>query len=182
MNQLTKLFLCILVAIAILALTYPAMAERDKATSKKDGFGLQISVEGLQPLTMSVKAGTQRLAFLPLKEAEISAVKVIPSVEGQSIKFNLLAVLDKLPLNATCANMKQLKTELVTSYVANEGDVIRVSDFEKFGVAPFTVKVISLAAAANVCPDGACCCGSMKCWPNPGQCIQCGPCGQCCLS
>lgn len=182
MNRLTKIFLCTLIVMALFALTYPVNAERDKRASTNPGFGLQISMDGQQPLTMSVKAETKRFAFFPLKEAKIPAVKIIPAVEAGSIKLNLLAVVDKLPEAPTCANMKQIKTELVTSYVAKEGDVIRVTNFEKYGVAPFTVKVISLAAAAQFCPQDACCCGSMTCWPNPGQCIQCGPCGQCCLS
>ena len=177
MNRLTKLFLSIMIPTTILALTYPAIAERAKHNSVKEGFSLEISMDGRQPFTLSVSARNQRVALLPVKEAKASAVKVITSVEGGSLKFKLLAVLDELPEIPTCDNIRELKTEPVASYVVGEGGVIRVSDFERFGVAPFIVKVTSPQA---VCPEGACCCDNMTCFPNPGFCIQCGPCGLCC--
>jgi hypothetical protein len=181
MNRLTKLFLSIWVASLVLAIAYPVIAERDKTDPVKEGVGIEISMDGRQPFTLSVTAQKHRLALLPVNGAKTSAVKVISQMEGGSIKFNFLAVLDKLPETPTCDNIKTLKTEAVASYVAREGDVIRVSDFEKFGVAPFTVKVMKMTAA-QVCPDGCCCCGSTTCCPNPGNCLQCGSCGLCCNS
>jgi hypothetical protein len=179
MNRLTRVFLSLIVVTTIFALTYPALAMLDK-TEGKEGFGMEISMEGRQPFTMPVKAKNERLAFLPVRGAKASAVKVIPSVEGNSIKFEFLAIVDKLPEIPTCDNIKKLQTERVASYIAHEGDVIRVADFEKYGVAPFTLRVMSLAAVQTVCPEGACCCGVNTCYPNPGACIQCGNCGTCC--
>lgn len=181
MNRLTKLFLGILIASAILAIAYPAIAERSKSGAVKENFGLQISMDGRQPFTVSVKAGKERLAFLPVKEAKTTAVKVVSWVQGDALHFKLLAVLDKLPATPTCDSMKELKTELIASYVAREGEVIRVSGFEKFGVAPFKVRALS-ATAAQFCGEGCCCCGSLSCCPNPGWCLQCGQCGLCCNS
>jgi hypothetical protein len=111
-----------------------------------------------------------------------SAVKIVPKANGDSLQFDLLAVVEKLPETLSCDNLKKLKTEQVTSYSAHEGDMIRVSDFEKFGVAPFMVRVTRVPDLELVCPDGACCCGGNTCYPNPGHCIQCGSCGTCCLS
>lgn len=179
MNRLTKIFLGLLVATSILALTYPAIAKRSTAASVKNSIGLEISLDGRKPFTLSLSAKNQRLAVLPVNEAKTSAIKVISRMEGGSIKFDLLAVLDKLPEVPTCDNIKELKTEPVSSYVAREGDVIRVSDFEKFGVAPFTVRAIRPDVEA-ACPDGWCCCGKIKCFPNPDFCIECSSCGLCC--
>ena len=182
MNRLTKIFLSFFSVITILALTYPAVAKRIKTDDGKAGFGIEISIPGRQPFTLSVKAKNERSAILPVNGANAYAVRVLPLVVGNSLKFKLLAVTEKLPELLSCDNMKGLKAELVASYVAHEGDVIRVSDFEKFGVSQFTVKVISLSAVQTTCPDGACCCGGNTCYPNPGRCIECGGCGLCCKS
>ena len=180
MNRFTKISLSLLVVATILTLVYPAVAERGKTDRAKDGFGMEISLDGRQPLTMAVRAKNERLALLPVNGERVHTVKVVPAVEGDSLKLTLLAVTDKLPELPTCEQVRGLKGEAVASYVAREGDVIRVSDFEKFGVAPFTVKVLSLAAVQTTCPDGACCCGGVTCYPEPGRCVQCGGCATCC--
>jgi hypothetical protein len=182
MNRLTKLFLSLLGVITVLALAYPAVARLVEPDQVKKGFGMEISIEGRQPFTMSVKAKDERLALLPLTGAEASAIKVVPAVGDGTMKLQLLAVVDKLPELPSCDDIKKLKTERVASYVVREGDVIRVTDFERYGVAPFTIKVMNLAAVQTVCPDGACCCGGNTCYPNPGKCIECGGCGTCCKS
>jgi hypothetical protein len=182
MNQLFKLSLSILGITTILAFSYTAVAERRATEEGKKGFGMEISVPGRPPFTLSVRAKDERLGVVPVSGENAYAIKVIPAVAGDSLRFRLLAVLDKLPETLSCDNIKKLKTEPGAIYVAHEGDVIRVSEFEKFGVAPFTVKVMSLAAVQTVCPDGACCCGGNTCYPNPGHCIECGGCGSCCKS
>ena len=180
MNRLTKVFLSLLGVTTVFALTQPAIAGLGETEQVKEGFGMEISMEGRQPFTMSVRTTNERLALLPVKGAKASAVKVIPSVQGNSIKLELLAVVDNLPETPTCDNIKKLQTETVASYVAREGDVLRVSDFEKFGVAPFTLRVMSLAAVQTTCPSGACCCGGLTCYPNTKKCVECGDCGICC--
>lgn len=159
MNRPTsrRLFLISMVAISIFALTYTVIAGRSNTKFVKKGFNLEISMDGKQPFTLSVSTDNPRLALLPVKGARASAVKVTTSIESGVLKLNLLAVLDTLPEIANCDNIKHLKAEPVVSYVASEGDVIRVSDFESFGGASFSIKVTSPQA---VCPEGACCCSS----------------------
>jgi len=182
MSRLTKVFLSLLGVITVLALAYPTLAKLDKTNRGKEGFGMEILMDGRTPLTVAVRAKDERLALLPVNAAGASAVKVVPTVQGGTLRLELLAVTDKLPKLLSCDDLKSLKTEPVASYVAADGDVIRVSDFEKFGVAPFTVKVMSLAAVQTVCPDGACCCGTITCYPEPGRCVECGSCARCCRS
>jgi hypothetical protein len=182
MNRLTKLFLTFMGATTLAILAYPAVSKIVKADDVREGFGMEISITGRQPFTMSVRAKDERLALLPVNATGAAAVKVVPAVTGGTMKLHLLAVVDKLPELSSCDDIKKLKTERVASYVVGEGDVLRVSDFEKFGVAPFTIKVTSMAAVQTVCPDGACCCGGNTCYPNPGKCIECGGCGSCCKS
>lgn len=180
MNRLTKIFLSLLVVTTIFALAYPAVAERDKKDEGSKAFVMEISVKGRPLFTLPVMANEQKLAVIPVNGTTASAVKILPKADGNSLHFNILAVVEKLPETLTCDNMKKLKTEHSTSYDAREGDVVRVSDFEKFGVAPFTVKVLRVAQDQAVCPNGACCCGVNTCYPNPGACIECGSCGNCC--
>lgn len=176
MNKLTKLFLRMLVVTSILVLTYPATAERSIVETQGNGLGLEISMEGREQFTLSLAGKNRRQAILPVNAAKISAVKVVSWVEGDSLKFDVLAVVDKLPESATCDNSKELKAEQVGSYIAAKGEVVRISDFQKFGVAPFTVKVVAAAA----CPGGCCCCGLRQCCPPPPYCLGCGTCGICC--
>jgi hypothetical protein len=180
MNRLTKVFFSLLVVTSITALAYPALAERDKKDEGQKAFIMEVSVTGRPLFTLPVRVDEQKLAVIPVNGTTAYAVKIVPKAEGDSLHFNVLAVVEKLPETLTCDNMKTLMTDQSTSYAAREGDVVRVSDFEKFGVAPFTVKVLRVAQDQAVCPNGACCCGVNTCYPNPGACIECGSCGNCC--
>lgn len=180
MNRLTKLFLSLLGFTTILALAFPAVASRDTKDQSKKAFVMEISVTGRPVFILPVRADEKKLAVLPMTGMTASAVKIVPKADGDSLQFDLLAVVEKLPGTLSCDNMKKLKTEQVSSYATRDGDVIRVSDFEKFGVASFTVRVRLVPDIELVCPNGACCCGVNTCYPNPGACIECGSCGQCC--
>jgi hypothetical protein len=182
MNRLTKLFLSLLGITTIFVLAYPAVAKRVAKDQSKKAFLMEVSVTGRPVFILPVRANEKKLAVLPMNGTTAFAVKILPRTDGDSLKFDLLAVVEKLPETLSCDNMKKLKTEPVTSYASREGDVIRVSDFEKFGVASFTVRVTRAPDEGTVCPDGACCCGGNTCYPNPGHCLQCGSCGNCCLS
>lgn len=182
MNRLTKLFLSLLGITTIFALAYPAVAKRVTKDQSKKAFLMEVSVPGRPVFILPVRADEKKLAVLPLSGTTATAVKILPRKDGDSLKFDLLAVVEKLPETLSCDNMKKLKTEPVISYTTRAGDVVRVSDFEKFGVAPFTVRVRLVPDLELVCPDGACCCGGNTCYPNPGHCLQCGSCGNCCLS
>lgn len=82
MNRLTKLFLRLLVVTSILALTYPATANLSTVDAEKNGFGLEISMDGREPFTLSLSAEKRRQAILPVKDANTSAVKVISWVHS----------------------------------------------------------------------------------------------------
>ena len=179
MNRLTKLPVFVCLSIFLLALCYPTFAERDSQPNK--AFLMEIAVSGRPSFLMPVNTDEKKIAVVPMSGITASAVKVMPTVKGNSLHFELSAVVDKLPETLSCDNIKTLKTEMVTSFSAGEGSVVRVLDFEKFGIGSFTVKITPLLLQQErVCPNGACCCGVNTCYPNPGACIECGSCGTCC--
>lgn len=182
MNKLTKRLLLFCFTSLILVVTYPASAERNSPKSTNKAFLMEIAVSGRPSFYMPVKVDDKRVAVVPMPGTTASAVKILPTVKGNSVHFELLAVVEKLPQKLSCDEIKILKTEPVTSFSARAGSVTRVSDFGKFGIGSFLVMVKPLGDFETICPDGACCCGGNTCYPNPGHCIECGSCGTCCRS
>jgi hypothetical protein len=180
MNRFTKFFFGLLGLTTIVALAFPAVARRETKDLSKKVFVMEVSVTGRPTFILPVRVDEKKLAVLPMNGTTASGVKIVPRATGESLQFDLLAVVEKLPETLSCDNMKKLKAEQVTSYSTRDGQVIRVSDFEKFGVASFIIRVRLVPDEGIVCPDGACCCGVNTCYPNPGHCIECGSCGTCC--
>ena len=178
MNKLTRVFLCLLGLTAVLVPYYSTTARDDKKDDGKEVLAIEILLNSKKPLTVPITG--KKSAIVPLTGAEISAVKIVSWAEGNLIRFDVLAVLDPLPEERSCANLKQLKTALVTSHSGRLGEVIRVSSLEKFGVAPFNVSVMKRNPVSLGCPSSCCCCGNLQCCPKKASCITCGDCGTCC--
>jgi len=182
MNRLTKTFASLFFTSVILVLAYPTQAERNTKNQIRKAFVMEISAAGRPTFILPVKADETKSAVVPMTGTTASAVKIVPTAKGGSLRFDLLAVVEKLPAKLSCDVIKSLKTEPVTSYVAKGDKTIHVSDFGNFGISSFVVKVrlVDDDELFLVCPDGACCCGSTRCYPNAGHCIDCGTCGTCC--
>lgn len=178
MKQLTRVLLSLFSMTLILISNFPATSNADKKDEGKDVLVIEISMTGLQLFKLPVIA-QKKSGILPLVGAKASAVKVAPWLEGNSVKFEVLAVLDPLPAERSCENVKTLKTEFVTSYTLGPGESVQVSALDKFGVAPFSVKVTKVKVSADDCPPTCCCCGSTVCCPRKA-CLTCGNCGFCC--
>jgi len=180
MNRLTKLFLCFCFLSLLLVAAYPTLAERDTKNGSDKAFLMEVSVAGRPAFIMPIKADKKKIAVIPMAGTTASAVKIVTTTKGDSLQVDLLAVVENLPETLSCDSMKTLKTEKVTSYVLQGNKSIQISDFEKFGIGSFAVKVSLVPASTLTCPAGYCCCGTTMCDPNPGQCVECGNCGKCC--
>ncbi len=179
MNKLTRVFLGLLGMTVILVPNYATRAGGDKGDEGKALLAIEISLDSKSPLTVPVME-QKKSAIIPVKGAKTSAVKVVSWVEDSLITFEVSAVLDPLPEVRSCDNLKQLKTELISSHTGRLGETIRVSAVEKFGVAPFNVSVIGMKSGAQ-CMPACCCCGALNCCPKKASCIGCGDCGICCI-
>ena len=178
MNRLTRTLSVLCFTISIFVLSYPVLADRNSENRENKTLAIEVGVADRPTFIMPV-TDNKSIAVVPMPGTTASAVKIVPTIKGNTVHFELLAVVDKIPEKLSCDTIKTLKTQQVTSYSASEGKVIRVSDFEKFGIAPFTIRVMP-AMLPPVCPNGACCCGVNTCYPNPGACMECGSCGTCC--
>lgn len=178
MNWYIRVCLCI-VAGLVLFPSYLAVTNDSKTGPDKEVLLMEISVTGKPTLTVPV-ISERKSAFLPVTGTGASAVKVVRWVENDVINFEVLAVLDALPKEATCEKLKGLRTQLVASYSGRKGETIRVSALEHFDVPPFDVKIVGKPAASVDCLPGCCCCGTTLCCPRKSACLQCGDCGLCC--
>ena len=180
MNRLTKLFLCLCFFSMIFVAADPTSAERDTKNESNKVFLMEISAVDRPAFRLAVKADQKPVAVVPMKGTTASAVKIVPTAEGDSLRFDLLAVVESLPKTLSCDAIRTLKTEKVTSYVAKGDKSIQVSDFGRFGIGSFVVKVSLVPADALYCPERACCCDNITCMPDWGYCMTCGSCGMCC--
>ena len=184
MKKLTRILIVLLAVTMVSVSNYPSaysLSDKEKNNNNEEVPAIEISINGSKPLTVPV-ISQEKSAVVPVAGAQASAVKVVSRIDGRSIRFEVFAVLDPLPTPLSCDSMKQLRSERVSSYTGEFGKTVRVSDLEKFGVAPFNVKVLKMNAT-QLCPAGCCCClpGGPTCCPRRGQCLDCGSCGLCCL-
>ena len=180
MNKLTRVFLSLLGLTIILLPNYATGAGDDKKNEGNSLLALEISVNGKKPLTVPVIT-QKKSAIIPVKGAKTSAVKVVSWLENSLITFEVLAVLDPLPEVRSCDNLKQLRTQLISTHTGRLGETIRVSTLEKFGVAPFNVSVMKINPVSLDCPAVCCCCAPLQCCPKKEACLTCGDCGICCM-
>ncbi len=144
---------------------------------------LRITLAGREPFYLPVAASdsAQIFAVIRVPSGQISAVKIAPRKYGDRIKIEVSALSGKLEQITSCDQLRNLSEQPVASYDAREGDVIRISELIGFGVRPSEIPEITVGDGDDlICPPGCCCCADLRCCPNPGFCVECGPCALCC--
>ncbi len=144
---------------------------------------LAITLPGRPSFHFPVAASNsvQGFAVIPVLSTQISAVKIAPRMDAEAIQIDVSALSGTLAQITSCDQLKGLKEQSVASYHAKIGDVIRLSELVGFGVREFEIPEIKVTTGDDlICPVGCCCCGDLRCCPNPGYCVECGPCALCC--
>jgi hypothetical protein len=159
---------------------YMTAKEGKKSAKSKEFVGLDISVPERPSYKIPIPLTGTKTAVLPIKSATVNGIKIAPRLEGDLVKFDVLAVLDPLEDVKSCDQLKSLKTQLLASYSGKVGDIIRLTELEKFSPTPVKVTIAKMVVNN---PGGDCCvCGALSCCPNPGKCFDhCGTCGMCCM-
>lgn len=111
-------------------------------------------------------------------EGNLSALKVVPQADGETVTVRLSPFFSRMEEALTCAQLWEFRSDPTVTLVGRVGDRLSVSGFERFALAPLGVHIVRVnrESAQNCCE-----CGRLVCRPNPGQCLGCGICGQCCL-
>jgi len=123
------------------------------------------------------------------EDEPISAVKLVPLMEGDKVKVTVFGLIGEAGNIKTCKEWNALKSIKIGSFVAGLDEEVTISQlryygvsFEtgdlKFRVVPKKAFPRDLEAAGGECGCGSC--GGLQCCPNPGYCINCGECGRVC--
>ncbi len=146
----------------------------------KETIALEISLPGRPNYRIPISSTGNKIVVMPIKSAVVSGIKVASQLDGDSVKFEVSAVLDSLEGVKSCDQLRALKVELLASYSGKVGDVIHVAEADRLSPTPINVKVIKMMVDEVI---GDCCvCGRLSCCPNPGKCFDsCGTCGMCCM-
>ena len=149
------------------------------------------------PAASTGKRGMSAVVRTPLAEnvsehEAISAVKLVPVMDGKKVKVTVVALMGDTNKITTCRQWDSLKSIEIAIYTASLGEEIAIQNLPKHGVyfengnLKFTVvpkKVFPLMP--NEGGDGECgcaSCGRLQCCPNSGYCIKCSTCGTACCN
>lgn len=177
MNFLKKCSLGLLVAMLLLMPIYSAATKQNKQ-KELEPLAMSVSLADRKPLIVPLPASGRKTAVLRASGHGISGVKIVGWMEDGLAKFEVSAILDDWQGVTLCNQLQKLRSELVGSYSARNGDTVSISDLKKNGLTSLQVTVQD--AAPLLCPGGCCCCKGTSCCPNKENCIECSSCGSCC--
>lgn len=124
------------------------------------------------------------------EDEPISAVKLVPLMEGDKVKVTVFGLIGEAGNIKTCKEWNALKSIKIGSFVAGLEEEVTISQLRDYGVSletgdlKFRVVLKKVFQRFDRALDGGGCgcgsCGGLQCCPNPGFCIGCGVCGSVC--
>lgn len=189
-------FLPVLALTSLLLVT--VSAERPNKQPPAPSLAIEIPMTG-GPFTIPA-AGAGRYVFAHVRvpsldgvkspHEQVTAIRLVPSMTGDKVEVRVYALYGDTSSVKSCDDWKALKSSLVATYVAGDGEELAVNELSKMGVSfgerPLLVKIVpsKFAAATAALQDTTAChcgsCGELSCCPEKGYCLGCGPCGQVC--
>lgn len=188
----------ILTVVAFTCLTLLAVSGYAKLTPTGDHppLGIEIALE--KPFYVPASAGDGGMSAVVRTtlvdegagQEPISAVKLVPVMEGDRVKVTVSGLIGDTRNIITCKDWNSLKSVPIDTYYAALDEQVTVSKLNEYGV-----KLEGGDLKFRVVPkrvfqftrtlDGDCgcaACGGLQCCPNPGFCIGCGSCGTTCCN
>ncbi len=191
-----KLFLA---ALAVTSLSVLAVSAYSARSPRPEATPLGIEIALAKPFYIPAATGDKRMSAVVrtrLDEADagreaVSAVKLVPVMDGDKVKVTVFALIGDASNVTTCKGWDDLKSVEVDTLVAGLDEEVSVTKlrargvkFEngdlKFHVVP--VKTFPLSLPMNAPGCGCASCGSLQCCPNSGYCIGCSDCGYACCN
>jgi hypothetical protein len=163
--------------------------------SDEDYLVLVVTVGSQETMYVTVpNEGDAQIAVVPIAgAANESYLKLIPRRIGNRADVDVGVIIGHIDSSVTgCAQIDQmpLSAQQLHSLSLNE-----VKNFQPSGPTPAYKMALRKAIGENWLEDyqdpsgqppgpppgpRCCTCGDLQCCPNPGRCIECDTCGQCC--
>jgi hypothetical protein len=195
MSYLKRSLLSI-VPVTLLVLLVAVSAQR-RAQPATTYLGIEIATSwGPLYLPAATNRGPIAVIRVPISkdkgplEQQVSAVKVVPRMEGDKAKVTVYALYGDISQVTSCSELNNHPATLVATYVAGQGEALPVSALRnlggKLGQGPLSILIVPKRAVDSVEPvdgGGGCGCGScgqLQCCPSGGHCLGCGLCGEVC--
>ncbi|GBC77144.1 hypothetical protein HRbin08_00613 [bacterium HR08] len=160
-----------------LLLVPPAPSHLALETDGEEGsFGVHILLSGREALLIPASGRIFGVVRVSGRE-NLSALKVVPEVNGDTVTIRLSPLFTRIEEALTCEQLWQFHSEPTVTISGRVGDTLRVSGFERFALPELDVRIVPLNGASL---QDCCECGKLVCCPNSGQCLGCGGYGQCC--
>ena len=197
-SVLTVLAAVLLAALAVVGI-------RGSSAQTAEHLGVEIRTNaGADAIYLPVASPGQKnrlYAFVPVEGGgEVSAVRVVPVMRGNHVKFDVYAVSGDLTKMQNCADRLLMPSRLVATHTAEKYQTVTVQG-EGWSASVRAVERRPEPAAAKKPGDGqpafvktsaqvepvvgpcgcASCTGGIRCCPNRGDCMQC-PCGTVCCT
>lgn len=197
--------LTVLAAVSLATLAVAAARGGSAQTAEQLGVEIRTN-SGAEAIYLPVAAPGQKnrlYAFVPVEGGgEVSAVRVVPVMRGNHVKFDVYAVSGDLSKMQNCADRLLMPSRLVATHTAEKHQTVTVhgegwsasvriverrpepaASKKTGGGQPSFVK--ASAAQEPIQEPGGCgcaaCTGGIRCCPNKGDCMQC-PCGTVCCT
>lgn len=148
MKRLTPLALVFF--FAVLACARPPAARQDaRAGRAAKGLAVEIDDERYRDFQLSIKSSVElgNWPRVPGREepagaARLAGVKLDADEEGDAVRVNVSVVFDdSWPPDAPGPKYGR-KVQPAASFLAREGEAVRVEELARFGVAPLTLRVV----------------------------------------
>lgn len=182
------------VAVTFLALLIVSAYAAEVKRSDEYALGIEIALS--KPFYIPASTGNggmsavvrTRLADNESDDEAISAVKLVPVVEGDKVKVTVSALVGDTHGIKTCKEWDSLKSISIDTVVAGldeEVSIRKLSDYGvKFEKGDLKFRVVLKKVFKPTPPLQAGCgcadCGGLQCCPNWGFCLGCGGCGSAC--
>ena len=194
-----RTFLTIIVTMLVTCLLLVVFTRQQKAEVAATSLGIEL-VKGKSvlylPASLNSKALAAHIPVSPTADAtslapSVTAVRVIPRMEGNKVKVEIYAVFGNIDASQNCAARAALKSSLIATRLAGKGEVVTVVELDNLGLkpkdGPLTFRVVSntLPLPSKNSDDCICAvCSGIGCCPDgEGRCPQCSACGEvCCMN
>lgn len=193
-----KAILIMAVAATTLSLCIVSAYATRTSRINESSLGIEVALKKpfYVPAASPSKQGITAVVRTPLAEnvsehEAISAVKLVPVMDGEKVKVTVIALIGDTSNITTCRQWDSLKSFEIATYSASLNEEISIQNIHRHGLyfqngnLKFTVvpkKIFPLTPNAGG-GGGDCGCGScgrLQCCPYPGQCIECNTCGTLC--
>lgn len=178
-------------------------AKTENGPEITSGIGIQLPAGGPWPVAVGADHAVfyvpavgkgEMLGVLVAPVGRFLGVRVIPSVEGNSVKIAVSALLgDKRKLSeATCDEIRSWPSVNAGSYEGKQGASFPLTGLGKLGLPVFQVDVLGgpMIPPSGGKPVAYCSCLSTRDelnpaidtgnYPGAGKCVDVGRCGRCC--